>query len=71
MELNTKMIEKINQNFSLDKNEVDCALSCMRKSIKCYQNAPILSNEERNKYIKECQENVIKCYLQILLNKNK
>ena len=64
-------ITNINCNFSLDKDEVNCALNCMNRSIKCYQQAPVLNNEERNRYIKECQELVIKCYLQILLKRNK
>lgn len=69
MESKPKMLEKINCNFSLDKDEVNCALSCMQSSIKCYQGAPLLSNEERNRSIKECQELVIKCYLEILSKK--
>jgi hypothetical protein len=64
-------ITNINCNFSLDKDEVNCALNCMNRSIKCYQQAPVLNNEERNRYIKECQELVIKCYLQILSKRNK
>jgi len=64
-------IPNINCNFSLDKDEVNCALNCMNHSIKCYQQAPVLNNEERNRHIKECQELVIKCYLQILSKRNK
>lgn len=71
MEFSPEMISKSNCNFSLDKDEVNCALSCMNKSIKCYQNAPILSNEERNRHVKECQELVIKCYIDILSKRNK
>lgn len=71
MELNPEIITKINCNISLDKDEVNCSLNCMQNSIRCYQNAPILNNEDRNKHIKECQEIAIKCYLEILANKNK
>lgn len=64
-----ELITKYNYDFSLENDEVENAISCMTKSIKCYQNAPILSNEERNKTIKECQELVIKYYLEILSKK--
>lgn len=59
----------VNYNFSLDKDEVNCSLNCMNNSIKCYQQAPVFNNEDRNKHIKECQELVIRCYLQILSKK--
>ena len=62
-------IININSNVSLDKDEVNCALNCMNRSIKCYHQAPVLNNEERNRHIKECQELVIKCYIQILSKK--
>lgn len=71
METGPEIVSNLNCNFSLDRDEVNCALDCMNKSIKCYQQAPLLNNEERNKYIKECQEVVIKCYIDILSNKNK
>ena len=64
-----EMVRTQKCDFSLESDEVENALACMQKSIKCYQNAPILSNEERNKSIKECQEIVIKCYLEILSKK--
>jgi hypothetical protein len=57
-------------NINLTNDEVDIAINCMNKSIKCYQHAPLLNSEERNKHIKSCQEIVIKCYLDLLLNNN-
>jgi hypothetical protein len=59
----------INCKFFLDKDEVNCALNCMNNLIKCHQQSPVLYSEERNRHIKECQELVIKCYLQILQKK--
>jgi hypothetical protein len=62
--MNKDEINKIN----LTKDEVDMAVKCMNKVIKCYHLAPILNNEERYIHIKSCQEMVINCYLNILSN---
>lgn len=59
----------MNNEINLEKEDLDAAINCMRKSLSCYQKAPCLMNEERNKHIKKCQEMVIKCYLEILTKK--
>lgn len=58
------------KNINLTTDEVDVAIKCMNKSIKCYQNAPLLNSQERNNHIKSCQEFVIKCYLDLLSKNN-
>ena len=52
----------------LDKEQVNKAIECMQKAIKCNHNAPLLNDEIRNVHIKDCQETAIKCYLDILFN---
>lgn len=71
MEVVQEVITNINCDLSLDTDQLNSALNCMNSSIKCYQQAPVFYNDERNKHIKECQELVITCYLQILSKKNK
>lgn len=59
----------MNNEINLEKEDIETAINCMRKSISCYQLAPVFMDEERNKHIKKCQEFVIKCYLEILKKK--
>jgi hypothetical protein len=59
----------MNNEINLEKEDLDTAINCMRNSLCCYQQAPYLMNEERNKHIKKYQEMVIKCYLEILRKK--
>jgi len=61
---------KLNKNeaikINLTNNQVDMAIKCMNKVIKCCHLAPLLNNEERNTHIKACQEITLKCYMDIL-----
>lgn len=52
--------------INLTNDQVDMAIKCMNKVIKCCHLAPLLNNEERNSHIKSCQEISLKCYMDII-----
>jgi len=51
--------------IDLNHAELNLAIDCSNKVIKCIQQSPVLDNQYRLNHIKECQETAIKCYLNI------
>lgn len=38
----------MNNEINLKKEDIETAINCMRKSLSCYQQAPVFMNEEIN-----------------------
>lgn len=56
------------ENNKLDLNHIqlNLAIDCSNKVIKCIQQSPLLENQDRFKHIKECQETAIHCYINVI-----
>lgn len=55
---------------NINEEQLKLLMNCTNKGIRCIQRAPLLENKERNNYIKQCQETIVKCYLSIIFNDN-
>jgi hypothetical protein len=51
-----------------ETNKLTQELNCINKCSECLQQAPLLDSVERNKHIKNCDESIVRCYLDIIMN---
>lgn len=53
---------------NINEEQLKLLMNCTNKGVRCIQQAPLLENKERNDYIKQCEESIVRCYLNIILD---
>ncbi|MEX0598174.1 MAG: hypothetical protein WD512_16925 [Candidatus Paceibacterota bacterium] len=61
-------ITNMDNETSINVEQLKLLFGCTNKGTMCLQSAPVLETDERNNHIKNCEYDVVKCYLDIILN---